>query len=235
MNRVMLLTTSAMFGLAAAGMSYADARHPVAVSTGNRIVRHGLSNDGSPCGTLPVLYEQDPTSTGQADSGIGIVSQNFEATFDAYDAQGADDFKVPAGGWMVSEVDATGVYFNGSGPATSETVTFYHTDHSRPGNGRPGTVVASYTVTGVDSAGSFCITIPGTHLGPGHYWVSVVANMDFQAGGEWAWENLVAPRVNRKAKWQNPGDGFGPPHCVHWKTENVCVPDGQGDHIFTLR
>src|SRR5262245_40412812 len=28
------------------------------------------------------------------DNGIGIVSQDFEATFDAFDAQGADDFKI---------------------------------------------------------------------------------------------------------------------------------------------
>ncbi|HEV8692354.1 MAG TPA: hypothetical protein VGQ91_18760, partial [Ideonella sp.] len=36
------------------------------------------------------LYDQN-----NDDNGIGIVSQNFEATFDAYDAQGADDFAVP--------------------------------------------------------------------------------------------------------------------------------------------
>ncbi len=115
-------------------------------------------------------------------------------------------------------------------------MTFYHTDHARPGNGRPGEVVATYTVAGTDNAGSFCIPIPSLHLGPGHYWVSVFVNMDFFAGGEWGWENLVPPRVSRRTKWQNPGDGFATlPHCVHWKTENRCIPDGQGDHIFALR
>jgi len=237
MNRVMLFTTTAMFALAAAGMSYAAGAHPTVVSTGNRIVRHGPSNNGSPCGTGTVLYQQDPTSTGRADSGIGIVSQNFETAFDQYDAQAADDFHVPPGGWTVNEVDVTGVYFNGSGPAVSETVTFYDTDNSRPGNGRPGTVINSYTVTGGDTFGSFCMTIPGSQpLPAGHFWVSVQANMDFSAGGEWAWENLVPPRVFRRTKWQNPGGGFATgPHCVHWKVENVCIPDGQGDHIFTLR
>lgn len=228
MNKMMLLTTTAMFGLAAAGMSYADGQHPTASSAGARIVRHGPSNNGSSCGGLPVLYEQDPTSTGQADSGIGIVSQNFEATFDQYDAQAADDFRVPAGGWTISEVEVTGVYFNGPGPAVSETVTFYE---NSPTN-KPGAVINSFTVTGTDSGGSFCIPISQA-LNAGHYWVSVVANMDFQSGGEWGWENLVPPKVRKWAHWRNPGFGFGV--CKHWRKEKNCIPDGQGDHIFTLR
>lgn len=235
MNRMMLLTTTALLGLAAAGTSYADGLRPAPSSAGAQIVRHGPSNNGSAC-SLPILYEQDPTSTGRADSGIGIVSQNFESTFDQYDAQAADDFKVPAGGWTISEVEVTGVYFNGAGPSPSETVTFYQTDTSRAKDGRPGTVIASYTVTGVDTGGSFCMSIPSTVLGRGHYWMSVVANMDFSVGGEWAWENLVPPKVTSRTKWQNPGDGFATlPHCVHWKVENRCIPDGQGDHIFILR
>lgn len=32
---------------------------------------------------------------------------------------------------------------------------------------------------------------------------------------------------------QNFESGFGV--CQDWTAENVCVPDGQGDHIFTLR
>ena len=229
MNRVMLFTTTAMFGLAAAGMSYADSAHPAASSAGAQIIRHGAPTT---CGSMPILYEQDPTSTGQADSGIGIVSQNFESSFNQYDAQAADDFKVPAGGWTINELDVTGVYFNGAGPAASETVTFYHNAM----NNKPGAVVASYTVTGADNAGTFCIAIPGLVLNQGHYWVSVVANMDFSAGGEWGWENLVPPKIFKRAAWRNPGNGFATaPPCIHWKRENVCIPDGQGDHIFTLR
>jgi hypothetical protein len=178
-----------------------------------------------------VLYDQHGT-----DSGIGIVSQNFESSFDAYDSQAADDFVVPGGEkWRVREVDVTGVYFNGSGPARDETVTFYKDDH-----GHPGKVISSDTEAGTDNFGSFSIVLskegsPKLKGGSGDgktYWVSVVANLDFFAGGEWGWENQIEV-IHNPAQWQNPGGGFGV--CSSWDDENVCIPDGQGDHMFTLR
>jgi hypothetical protein len=179
--------------------------------------------------SLSVLYDQ--TSN---DSGIGIVSQNFESTFAAYSSQAADDFTVPAGAtWSVKEVDATGVYFNGSGPATSENVIFYKNSH-----GAPGDVVAEFDgVVGSDSFGSFAIDLgKGAKLKGGKhgktYWVSVAANLAFTVGGEWGWENQTTSEGN-PAQWQNPGGGFGV--CPTWGQENVCIPDGQGDHMFTLR
>jgi hypothetical protein len=179
-----------------------------------------------------VLYDQHGT-----DSGIGIVSQNFQSSFDIYDAQAADDFVVPGGHrWRVREVDATGVYFNGVGPADSETVTFYKDDH-----GKPGKMVSTDTVTGTDDGfGSFTISLSkagspilkGGHGDGKTYWVSVVANMDFFVGGEWGWENQTTV-VGNPAQWQNPGGGFGV--CPTWEDENVCIADGQGDHMFTIR
>jgi hypothetical protein len=176
-----------------------------------------------------VLYDQN-----DSDDGIGIVSQNFESSFDQYDAQAADDFSVPAGArWKIKEVDVTGVYFNGSGPAASENVTFYKDHH-----GRPGKDVGSYTVTGADSFGSFVIDLgKGQPVRGGTdgrtYWVSVQANLDFFAGGEWGWENRTTTSGGA-AQWQNPGDGFAT-GCSTWGDENVCIPDGQGDHMFTIR
>jgi len=176
-----------------------------------------------------VLYDQNNN-----DDGIGIVSQNFESSFDQYDAQAADDFTVPGGAkWKVKEVDVTGVYFNGSGPSRDENVTFYTNKH-----GHPGDVVATYTVAGADSFGSYVIDLgKGTTLKGGKkgktYWVSVQANLDFFAGGEWGWENRTGNN-GAPAQWQNPGGGFGT-GCDTWGDENVCIPDGQGDHMFTLR
>src|SRR5437870_4604287 len=63
-------------------------------------------------GKSGVVYSQNGT-----DSGIGIVSQNFESSFDIYDAAAADDFKVNKA--TIVEVDVHGVYFNGAGPAQS--------------------------------------------------------------------------------------------------------------------
>jgi hypothetical protein len=70
-------------------------------------------------------------------------------------------------------------------------------------------------------------------LRAGTYWVSVQANLDFNVGGQWAWENEVNI-VGGDAMWQNPGDGFGT-GCTTWGPENTCTPNGQGDTIFALK
>src|SRR5262249_51187394 len=145
------------------------------------------------------------------DSGIGIVSQNFETSFDAYDSQSADDVAVPANTiWKVKQLLVTGVYFNGPGPAVSENVTFY-----RNKRGLPGTLLKQYTgLVGTDNGtGSFTIKLPtNARLSGGttgkSYWVSVQVNMDFNTGGEWAWESSTNAPGNPDV-WQNPGDGFG--------------------------
>jgi hypothetical protein len=185
-----------------------------------------------PVNAAGTLYSQNGT-----DSGIGIVSQNFESSFDIYDARAADDFTVPKGKtWSVAEVDVTGVYFNGAGPARDENVTFYKTT-----NGLPGAVVADHTgLAGADNGtGSFNIKGAKAKLKGGTkkkgttYWVSVQANMDFSTGGEWGWENQTTV-VGNPAAWENPGGGFGV-GCTTYTTETTCIPDGQGDHMFTIK
>jgi len=213
----MLLAASAV--LALTGGAFA-AGHPGATHHGMaKQFAHSPTNRG-----LHVLYDQN-----DSDDGIGIVSQNFESSFDQYDAQAADDFTVSGGKWKVKEVDVTGVYFNGSGPATSENVTIY-----KDKNGHPGKVVSAQTVTGSDSGfGSFVMPIDTVKLKPGHYWVSVQANLDFFAGGEWGWENRTTDNGD-PAQWLNAGGGFAS-GCTDWGQENQCIADGQGDHMFTLK
>jgi hypothetical protein len=174
-----------------------------------------------------VLYNQTAN-----DSGIAIVSQNFESEFDAYDAQAADDFTVPAGSrWVVGEIDVVGVYFNGAGLARDENITIY-----KNRNNRPGSVVFSRTIAGADNGtGSLNAIIvgPKPRLVAGKYWVSVQANMDFLVGGEWGWENQTTVEGTR-AVWQNPGNGFAT-GCTTYTTESTCIPDGQGDHMFVIK
>jgi len=174
-------------------------------------------------------------STG--DVGVGIVSQNFESSFDVYDSQGADDFKVPAGvKWHIKKVIIYGVYFNGSGPAASEDVTFYTAK-----NKLPNLVKKAYSgLNGSDSAGSFTIKLPTAATLSGgtngkNYFVSAVANMDFSSGGEWAWEDSSNAFGSYDGPvWQNPGDGFGT-GCTTWTLEKPCVGDfGQHSKLFTL-
>jgi hypothetical protein len=174
-----------------------------------------------------VLYDQNDN-----DSGIGITSQNFEASFDIYDGMGADDFKVPAGEiWLVKGVDVTGVYYNGAGPAASQHVTFFKNK-----NGLPGRVVADFeAVVGTDNGtGSFSILLPSkVKLKEGRYWVGVAANMDFAVGGQWGFETRTVQSGN-PAAFQNPGDGFGT-GCTTWNYENICIAAGQGpDKMFRL-
>src|SRR5215469_3261648 len=71
--------------------------------------------------TAKMLYNQN-----SSDAGGYIDSENFTSGQTQYNDQGADDFVVPIGlTWRVTEVDVTGVYYRGSGPATSENVIFY--------------------------------------------------------------------------------------------------------------
>jgi len=132
-------------------------------------------------GDAVVLYDQ--TSAPGTNS---LASQNFEASFDIYDCQGADDFVVPAPGWSIDLVENLGVYWNGTGPATSVNVWFLSNSGSLP-----GAILESrlnVVPTGGLSTGSFVIPIsPAVNLAPGTYWISIQANLDFGVGGQYGW------------------------------------------------
>lgn len=170
-----------------------------------------------------VLYSQNDN-----DSGVAVVSQSFESDFAAFDSQLADDFVVPDTGhpWQITGIMITGQYFNGSGPAASETVTFYE-----DAGGVPGEIENTQTIVGADSNGSFTIPLDKFALPQGHYWVSVVANMDFSSGGEWGWENRTV-QSGSGAVWQNPGGGFGV-GCTSWGSLQTCLGFGP-DLMFSL-
>jgi hypothetical protein len=214
---------------AAAALAFSGAA--MAAGPGASNIGHASKARVFPSQTVAaVLYDQNDN-----DSGIGITSQNFEASFDIYDNQGADDFTVPSTEtWKVTEVDVTGVYYNGAGPAASQHVTFYKNKGGLPNSAK---VVADFpAVMGADNGfGSFVITLPSAvKLKPGKYWVSVQVNMDFSAGGQWGWEGRTVQN-GQMAAWQNPGDGFAT-GCTSWNYESVCIPSGQGpDKMFALK
>lgn len=54
--------------------------------------------------SFAVLYDQSTSVNANA------TSQNFEAVYDAYDNQAADDFVVAGSGWNVTTVFAPGAY-----------------------------------------------------------------------------------------------------------------------------
>jgi hypothetical protein len=216
-SAVALVAAAALAPMATAGtqhLSPASGHHKAAIPA-----------KMGPDATRPLCY-----SNLVGDSGVGIVSQNFEATFDAYDNQGADNF-VLRRYCAAREIDAPGVYFNGIGPANSETVTFYAADPDGVG---PGDVIDTQTVTGEDTFGTFAIPLKAVKLQPGRYWVSVQANLDFSSGGEWGWETTNTLR-GKPAMWQNPGNGFGT-GCTTYAVMQTCLgAQGEGpDFMFQI-
>lgn len=176
------------------------------------------------------LFEQNDDA-----NGVAILSSTDDDEWSAYSSYGADDFAVPAGHkWKITEVDITGIYVNGSGPAYSENVLFFKNK-----NGLPGRPVAECDgVVGKDNGGSFAIKLPKSCRvalkGSNTYWVSVVANLTWDVYGIWEWETRNGQNGN-PATWENPGGGFG--FCSDWGVMTSCIGNyGEGpDFMFELK
>lgn len=189
-------------------------------NTTPNVVHQGTVANTAPASTAKgACYKQNKN-----DSGVGIVSQKF-GDDPGYNSEGAADFTVKKR-CTIGTVVANGVYFNGTGPATSETVTFY-----KAKKGVPGKVIKAQTVKGKDSAGTFTIALKkAVKLKKGSYFVSVVANMDLSAGGEWGWE-LTSDQSGNIDQWQNDGGAFGV--CPTWGNVTDCVGYGN-DYMVVL-
>jgi hypothetical protein len=158
-------------------------------------------------GGTPILYDQVNSCGTNATS-----SQNFEAAYNAYDDELADDFVVTGIIWQISQVNAGGVYFNGPGPLSSVNVRFYADAPGLP----TGAPLCEFLNVVPTSGGlpSLVIDLPGTcDLNSGTYWVSVQVNMNFNPAGQWGWTDRTVTS-NSPAAWQNPGGGFGV--CPTW-------------------
>src|SRR5204862_507280 len=112
-----------------------------------------------------------------------VTSQNFEAAYDAFDSEAADDFVVPAGqAWNVTEADVDG---ENTGPAASVNVRIYS---ALGAAGLPGAPVYSALGAAANagpSVGDFEIPLPSPPTLPaGHYWLSVQTNQDFNPNGQ---------------------------------------------------
>jgi hypothetical protein len=218
-------------GLAAMGIAVAVVASGPATAGSSRVSPMHRSPQSSltsqPLATGSACARQDDN-----DNGVGVISQNFEADFDAYDSRGADDFAIKRR-CVVREVDVNGAYFTGIGPAVSVHVTFYLDDGRAPGE----RIVSQNHLDYRDPSGlgnfRIPLTVPVTFR-PGRYWVAVTANIDFREGGEWGWNTNNTARGD-KARWKNPGDGFDT-GCTDWGKVKACLGDGgQGpDLSFAL-
>ena len=176
-----------------------------------------------------ILYDQTDNPGANSTS-----SQNFEAAFDAYDDQLADDFVVPAGGWTIGQVNVIGVYFNGPGPARDVNVFFYYDSATLPGAPVPGGTYMNVPIASGNATGSYNIVLPSNlTLTPGTYWVSVQPNMDFSPNGQWGWTDRTV-QSNSGAAWENPGGGFGTACTPSWGRKTTCVPTVDPDNLYQL-
>jgi len=133
---------------------------------------------GAPAPNAPDFVLWNQTDGG---SGARVVSQDFEPAQDAFDCEGVDDFVVPSGtAWGLQTVVVQGTYTGGSGPPSSVDLVVY-SDSA----GLPDVPVCSYPTQSPDiSVADFTFHLPfPCMLQPGHYWMSVQANLD-SAGGK---------------------------------------------------
>ncbi|MEQ9187306.1 MAG: T9SS type A sorting domain-containing protein [Cryomorphaceae bacterium] len=168
------------------------------------------------------LYSPVSPSTGAS------TAQDFEAAYDIYDAQGADDFIVPSGvTWYLDSIVLPGTYSPTA--ATTCGIQFsIHTDNS----GEPGTVIFGDTVNSdLDGNGDGDITyVFSTPLAvsSGHYWLVANGRKNFAGGGgQWYWVRDVNS-TGHPGLWRNPGNGFGS-GCTAWVPMYNCaalsIPD----------
>jgi hypothetical protein len=150
-----------------------------------------------------------------------IVSQTSGITGYSFSSQSqfgtaaADAFTIRNNA-TVQTVVANGIYFNGSGPPTSESVIFYTDKKAKPG--KPIKNCTYPNVKGADNDGSLTIKLPkACKLKQGIYWLSVV--VDVEIGVDWNWLNAAETGPYQQADWQNPGGTT----CVTWTPLHVCA------------
>lgn len=158
----------------------------------------------------------------------GIASQEFP-DFGNCRLQSADDFVVPSGGWDITSVEVLGSYFNGTGPVTTFIVEIYADNSGLPNS----TALFSQTgLTYTDVGGLFSIPLSSTiQLDPGHYWISIMADMDFLLYGQWAWQMHAAPQINYPFANQDPCVLIGGAWGTTWTTGTTTMP-GYPTHDF---
>lgn len=186
----------------------------------------------APDGVPSLLFDQTDNA-----SGNGSPDQDFEASFNAYDSMGADDFVVTdAAGWTIYQVVTVGTQSTGGAPASID-VAFYA---NSPGGGDtdlPGAVVCDYPgVIPTSGNASFVIDLPTTCiLPPGIHWVSIQVNQNFGGGGgQHFWSNRTVQSGN-EGVWINPGNGFAT-GCTTWTPQTTCGVGGgtNPDYLFQL-
>ncbi|HVT16750.1 MAG TPA: hypothetical protein VHQ90_11315 [Thermoanaerobaculia bacterium] len=154
--------------------------------------------------------------------------------------QSADDFQVPASrSWTLQTVMVSGFFPKAGAMAQSVDVLVYANNPAgssgSPG-GAPGVLVCSSPAlvpAGGLGSPNFVLTLtPPCHLGPGTYWLSVIANQNAATNGQWFWFER-ASSAGYPFQVQDPNGLV--PTCPSWDTAAVCgLPAPQHDLCFSV-
>ena len=207
--------------------SYAAQAAPGMNAPGARGTAHPVHH--APPSGMVTLYDQNI-----ADGGYGFFSQTL-SSYPQYDEYLADDFTVPAGHtWKVKEVDVTGFYYNGPGPASSVNVLFWN---NNPKHGLPKGKKALVECDDIApasglSTGVFQLVLPSSckvnlkgGSGGKTFWVTVQANMQgFTTSGYWAWTINTEINGNQAAGyWYGGSVQTDNPKCnTSFQTIDLC-------------
>ena len=171
----------------------------------------------APEGGAMVLYDQTDN-----DGGNGAPDQDFEASFDAYDSEGADDFDVTwPDGWDLSQINTVGTTGTSGGALVDVNI---YTDNG--GTPLGGAIICSYddVPPTADVTGSLTVDLPTICSVPtGLHWLAIQVNQNFGTFGQHFWSNRSVQSF-APAHWRNPGNGFAS-GCIDW-TMMMGVNDG---------
>lgn len=168
-----------------------------------------------------VVFDQIGAGTAATDGKPGYASQDFEASFDAFDIVAIDDFTTTGG--TVSRVEGVMGFFNSVtnnyANVTNWRVEFYTSTAAAGANlvGNAGhqvvapagvTITTGYTSSLGNSA---LVSIPvNIALPAGTYWVGIIPVMNFGTGGDPGQIGVSGSTLGDVAAAQaNPGAGFG--------------------------
>jgi hypothetical protein len=174
-------------------------------------------------------------------SASGSYSQNA-TNDDAYDAQTADDFTIPAGpAWRLTELDVIGFDDCGAQAWTTAGVTIFASAETLPG-AEVSTVAGLVPIAQGDIGGQrfrYAVSLTALPaLAAGTYWITVQPELPAPLDHCWDWGD-TANASGSPAAYRNPG-GALTPACsgLAWRIRSNPLCQGQSprpDQAFLLQ
>jgi hypothetical protein len=164
-------------------------------------------------------------------NGDGITAQDFEASFDIYDAMGAAKFKTSG------KCKVKALYIEGlTGLPTGFNWAIYTSKAGAIKTPDKQVKKCAGKVNLDGSASSFKFKVKkGCKLKANtEYFLTGQAQLEFGTGGQWFWGTTDTQKQQRQDLWQNPGGGFGV-GCATYDTIGTCLGFSTYNYIFAVQ